>query len=56
MNDELTHLEEELILLCIRVIEILDGLRASGKLSEEAYLEHVKEKKAFLNRRCHHDL
>ncbi len=56
MNDKLIQVEEELVLLCIQVIEILDGLRASGKLSEEAYLAHVKEKKVFLDRRFHQDI
>ncbi|MBB6216137.1 hypothetical protein HNQ80_002236 [Anaerosolibacter carboniphilus] len=55
MDDEWVRLEEKLILLCIQVIEILDRLKASGELSEEEYLEHVKEKRAFLNRRSKRD-
>ncbi|MFT9493803.1 hypothetical protein [Anaerosolibacter sp.] len=56
MEDVLTRLEDELILLCIQVIDMLDRLKAAGILSEEEYQKHMREKQAFLDKRFHQEL
>ncbi|MBB6216587.1 hypothetical protein HNQ80_002691 [Anaerosolibacter carboniphilus] len=50
MSDEMLKVEEDLRLLCIQAIEILDKAWERGILSEEEYLEHVKLKRAFLEK------